>query len=144
MTAASSAMDRFPLFIVCEDVRPEVGNKATLRGVFFGYSIVVPNKPPKDAPPEGIPLLQSLCFVLTIRSDAGQYACKAQITAPGGKQMPERDLGTTTIAFPQPQVLVVREQPFPILGWGTYSVRFQIGEASYVFEFEIIDTPITA
>jgi len=138
MTATPTAAKRYPLFIICEDIRAEVGGKISLIGAYLGYSITLSGDMPKDAPAGAIPALPALSFALAIFGEAGTYPCKAQITAPGNKEYPERDLGTATLAVPQTHVLVLREQPFPVAAWGTYSVRFQVGSDSYSFEFDIV------
>src|SRR5208282_6460817 len=138
MSAKLEPQRRFPTFVICADVRQEVGGKLSYVGVYPGYNITAVIQPPKDAPPGAVPALPSLCCILTVFSEAGEFACMARVLDPSNKTLGDFNLGVTKISIPQPHVIVLKAQPFPIPTLGTYTVRFFVGEQEYDFQFDVL------
>lgn len=144
MNANSEPRHRFPTFVLCEDVRQEIGGKLSYTGVYAAYSIAIDPQPPKDAPPGAIPVIASLCCILSIFSGAGEFPCSARVIGPSNKPLGDFNLGVASIPFPQPHVIAFRAQPFLVPELGTYTVRFLVGKNEYDFDFDVVEGPQSA
>jgi hypothetical protein len=144
MSAKLEPRNRFPTFVLCEDVRQEVGGKLSYTGVYAAYSINIDPQRPKDAPPGAIPAMPSLCCILTIFSEAGEFPCSARVLGPSNNTLGDFSLGVAIIPVPQPHVIALKAQPFLLPTLGTYTVRFFVGKNEYEFYFDVISGPQAA
>jgi hypothetical protein len=142
MNAKSEPRHRFPTFVLCEDVRQEIGGKLSYTGVYAAYSIAIDTtQTPKDAPPGAVPAMSSLCCILSIFSEAGEFPCSARVIGPSNKTLGDFNLGVANIQFPQPHIIALKAQPFLVPELGTYTVRFSVGKNEYEFDFDVVSGP---
>ena len=108
------------LFLVCEGVRPEAGNKLTLVGFYAGDRIVVPIGTERV-------LLNSLAFLLIFRDGQGTFKTGVSLRSPSGKELfedsPIRDVelkenSTHTFAF---QIVPFQSEEFGASSFGSVS-----------------------
>jgi hypothetical protein len=83
--------------VVCEGVRPELGNKATVLG-FFGLA------PDVDIVLPSLPATVQLCFMLLTGEGNGQtYAGVISISAPDGKQLAKAEMPEIAVPATTPE-----------------------------------------
>lgn len=77
-------------FIVCEDVRQELGGKFSLHGVFGTRNIILENV---LGNPEDVEFLQSLAVYISFSDGEGEFSSGVQLLDPDGNDLLE---GTDT------------------------------------------------
>ncbi len=121
-------------FLVCEDARPEPGNKHTLLGVFGGNDITI-----NDAPVEN-GALPSIAFFFKFNDGEGTFSMRANILTPDGKDLLSGKSGDTekpAIKNPgEALIVVLKVVPFPVQV-GSYTVRISLDGHAYERNFGV-------
>lgn len=129
-------------FLIADEIRPEMGGKQTVLGLYADGIIMLGTPPQLDtsAPeaPEGI---ERLAFLMNI-SDVpeGKHKYKGQIIDPSGNPHgPEISFGEEETPKGKSRTIVVETKPFLIKGKGTYHFNLYFDDVLYSFPFGLIE-----
>ncbi len=112
-------MPLFNFCAVCDDVRLELQNKASLIGFYGMLPYVEINVQHPSLP------LPKLAFLLISGTPlpAAKYRVRLSLKNPDGKELlPQADAVTADVAVAGPLNAVIMCQPFPLAGLGEYRV----------------------
>lgn len=125
-------------FLICDDIRQEVGDKLSFIGVYTGGDIVptpVPQSVNAGAAP---PALSSLSCYFGFTDGEGDFPCKILIKSPNNQSLAEYDFGNIKKERDKVINIIFRISPFPLTP-GTYKAIAILDTESY--ENEIIVRP---
>lgn len=129
-------------FLLADEVRPEMGGKNTVLGLYADGTIVLENgEPPKGDIPEGLPEgVERLAFLInTSELPEGVHHFKGQITDPSGNPHgPEISFGESTIEEGASRTIVVEAKPFLLQGIGTYHFNFYVDDVLVPLPFKVV------
>lgn len=125
------------IFLVCEDIRQEVGDKISLQGVFGGRTIQLDDSAaPLTAGSESI--IPSLSFYICFHDGEGEYVSEFQIINPDGKNLLEtHDTKRKMIIGNYGANYIFRITPFPIK-IGKYEIVVLLDGQNYRETFNVI------
>lgn len=120
------------IFLICDDVRPEPGNKASYLGV-LGSDRAVLNVPPGDNA-----VLPGLAFIFTFVDGEGTFKLKLGVIDPEGKnRMPEVGEGADLSKVPNViSTMIFKIAPFQATE-GEYKVFVELDATRYERHFSI-------
>jgi len=126
-------------FLIAEEIRPEMNNKATVIGLFSDDVVVMTSNRPKDAPPEIPDGIDRLTFLINVSEiPEGLHKFKGQIITPTGEPYnPEMTLGEETIKKGLSHSIIVQLKPFIVKNRGMYKFNVYIDDALTSLPFEI-------
>jgi hypothetical protein len=128
-------------FLIAEEIRPEVGNKLTVLGLFPGNIIVILKRElPKDTLPKGVSAgLDRLSILATISGASdGLHKFKGRIVEPTGDlYQPEAVFGEANTKLGFAHTVIIELKPFVIKQMGVYRFEFFVDDEKFVYEFEI-------
>jgi hypothetical protein len=114
------------IFLLCDDVRPEIGNKLTLLGL-YGTDILLSSNAPLTLP--------SIVFAFLIRDGEGTFQGRLRVLRPNGEPFFEAPEPHSVTIIPGTSVTEVSKfVPFPV-EIGTYTVEFFLDQHRYVRNF---------
>jgi hypothetical protein len=116
-------------FLLCEDVRQEVGNKLSFMGVFTNDDIVVPKG--SDAI-----VLASLVWVLLARGGNGPVVTQIVVVDPAGEKLFESPPSEAAMETGKSHIMLAK-MVGPILKIGVYTAKFIFDGSTIERTFEI-------
>jgi hypothetical protein len=117
-------------FLVCDDIRREVGRKVSLMGVYFGETI---NVALSGSSKQTIPV----SFVFVFHDGEGTFNAKLKVTRPDGSVMAEQEFDNTEKQSDRTMTFILTQGALPT-EVGTYTVRFELDERVYERSFRIV------
>lgn len=116
------------IFLLCEDVRQEVGNKLSFMGVFPNNDIVIPKGAPQIIP--------SLACVLVARGGSGSLATQLTVVDPDGFNMAAGPL-ENVMAEAGKSHLMLMKMIGPTMKFGVYKANFRFDDFIIERKFEV-------
>jgi hypothetical protein len=121
--------DAESVFLLCEDVRQELGNKQSFMGVFLNNDIVLPKGTEQM-------LLPSLAVVYLARGGEGPTTASLDVIQPNGDLLFSTPKDNPVIQRGQSHIMVVKIMA-PLLRSGTYRVQAHFDESTFEHTFEV-------
>lgn len=122
--------DEKTLFILCEDIRQELGKKISLLGVFTGGNIIVQTT-------EESTTLPSVGFYFVFTDGEGDFDGGFQVIGPNGESVTSK----TGMKFQkkpgESMVLMMKITPFKIENWGTYKISINLENEIFERAFDV-------
>jgi hypothetical protein len=128
------------VFIVCEDIRQELGNKFSLQGVFSTRKIILENEfiQAKDEEKQQRAVLPSLAFHITFLDGEGEFESEAKILDPNGENLLKDSATNKNIKIDSNgAIMVYKFNPFPVKP-GTYLIVISLDGQEYSETFEVL------
>jgi hypothetical protein len=116
-------------FVLCEDIREEIGNKYSLIGIFVSDDITLPIGSYKAGAK-----ISSLCVFARVRGGEGLFNQKLILETPSGKST-EVDAGSVELKKGTVHLVNFQIRPFALDGLGTYTVTLLFDDNRYSFPF---------
>ena len=119
---------------ICEDLRQEVGKKATLLGVNFGHWVnVLPSAPERSA--------LNLGFLFVFHDGEGDFTAKFELTGPDGP-VGEQPAAMTSHKPPElPMVFFLQFRPTVPIPRGEYVASLTLSGTRFELRFGIRSEP---
>lgn len=134
-------------FVMAEEIRPEVGGKMTILGLFPADEILLT----RVAVPEGVPSdtpmgIDKITFLLTIsKLPSKKYKFTGSIIDPSGEPYKaDMQLGEARFSKGISHSIIVESRPFIVKTLGVYHFNLYVGKELVSFPFEIRMQPIDA
>lgn len=126
-------------FLVAEEIRPELGGKLTILGLFPDDVLVSNSNRPEETPAEIPDGFDRLAFLVSVSDlPEGIHKFKGNITNPAGEPYhSETSFGDGAIEKGTSRSIVVDTKPFIIKGKGVYHFNIYVDDSLYSFPFEI-------
>ena len=127
-------------FLVAEEIRPEVGGKLTILGLFPDDNIrLIKQELPEGTPPETPMGLERLAFMISVSGLSKKlYKFKGVIIDPSGEvYKSESKLGEIRSEKGASHILILEMKPFIIKAKGIYHFNFYVNKEMFAFPFEI-------
>jgi hypothetical protein len=126
-------------FLMAEEIRPEINNKASIVGLFPDDVVVLIRNRPADAPPEVPDGVERLSFLINVGElPEGVHKFKGIIITPSGEPYnPEMLLGEEIAKKGFSHSLIVQLKPFIVKSRGIYHFNFYVDDLLTSFPFEI-------
>ncbi len=129
MKISHPSQERFN-FILCEDIRQEVGNKLTFLGVYTGGDILFP-KGTKEM------VLPSLTLFFGFGDGEGEFGVRIKLTGPDGSIIVEKELERAIKKPREGMNLIFGFKPFHVKEFGTYAIAVYLDGEPYERTFDI-------
>lgn len=129
-----------PMFLVCEDVRPETGNKATFIGVYMGDILVTPYEKVEE---KAAINLSSLTCIMSFKDGEGEFDGEMSLIQPDGVTSFTQKFDKIIKASNEPVNLALKMSPIGVVS-GKYAVKVKLDDVEYIDTFTItIQNPIS-
>lgn len=122
--------DRLSIFLLCEDLRTEIGNKLSFMGVFVNNDIVFPKGTIQPVS------IQSLMCVLLGRGGDGPVSTKMTIFDPHGSPLLDGPLEPSVMERGKSHLMMAKLIGAP-LKFGTYKVHCVFDSLTIERTFEV-------
>lgn len=116
-------------FVLCEDIRQEVGNKLTFLGVYAGGDIIFK--------PGAAHVLSSLAFFFGFRDGSGEFLGRFRVVAPDNATMIESDTGKLVKAPDHGMNFFAAVRGFEFRVLGTYRAILSLDGTDYDVPFDV-------
>jgi hypothetical protein len=123
-------------FVLAEDIRPELNQKATITGVYVGNYVRLHKKPTKKKP-----VTLRLVMLFGFRDGAGDFDVKVRIAQPDGRELAKFELGKVVKTEKSSMPIAVGVLAAKINQLGTYKAIALLDDRGYEFEFDIDIAP---
>lgn len=124
--------DKKTLFLMCEGIREEPGNKLTLLGVYTAQKLLVPTTT------ETV-LLPSLAFLFVFRDGFGTFQVRVSLRTPSGVALiDEQPMKDAVKLEAQALSLIVQVVPFQTNEFGDFEVIVTLNSRSYERSFAVV------
>jgi hypothetical protein len=117
-------------FMLCDEVRLEMGNKLAILGFFPNNSVNLPHAQGIGPDP-----VQALTFIFLIEDGEGDFKARVDITDPFDNVLFSHDVGQLVKPENTVAVAIVRIAPFKASVWGRHSARLYLEDTSYTHAF---------
>jgi hypothetical protein len=117
-------------FLVCDDIRQEVGNKVSLIGVYAGGSVVL------SAGTTAPQLIPSLCFFARFTNGDGQYTVLTSLIDPSGNAVHKAPIQNVTLTPAAAYVVIIQVYGLQY-SRGRYTVKVEFDSQTYSRTFDV-------
>lgn len=117
--------------IICEDIRTEVGNKASLMGVFAGDDIVLTSRAPE------LPPMPNLSFFCRFAGASGIFRPKFELVGPDASVLASGEMAESKAIESDRMILVVQIHQIK-LKRGEHTFRVNMDDSRYEKRFSVV------
>jgi hypothetical protein len=128
-------------FLLCDDVRSEIGGKLILIGLYPDDKILVASVPGQPIPQGYAALLPQLAIVCVVFDGNGPFPTEAKFVSPLGQVVVSVNLGSPQFVPGVPATFVLKAGTFPVTQYGRHELSLSIGSKSFPFHFDILAQP---
>lgn len=137
---STKSFPTFETFLVCDDLRMEMGQKASLIGWYGGNNIIL--HPTISASGSKEVALPPIVFLFQLRGGEGRFGIRFSLTSPSGKSVAQADAGEADFSPNQNRTIFFKGGLSPRIDeFGEYEASLLVGSKRYSHAVRIDEGP---